>query len=94
MTRSRLVLSSLLATLLAAWLLLPGQAEAQKRGGTLIMLVQPEPPTLAAYQSTSGPIGTPAARSNRAMGLKYGTHRGTRVVLFLAAITCNLLNSR
>ena len=26
-------------------------------GGTLVMVVQPEPPTLAAYQSTSGPIG-------------------------------------
>ena len=45
-------------TLLAAAVLLgSGVADAQKRGGTLIMLVQPEPPTLAAYQSTSGPIG-------------------------------------
>src|SRR5262245_47087309 len=42
---------------LAAVALGPGAAEAQKRGGTLIMLVQPEPPTLAGYQSTSGPIG-------------------------------------
>src|SRR5215831_5928197 len=32
-------------------------AFAQKRGGTLVMLVQPEPPTLASYVSTSGPIG-------------------------------------
>ncbi len=32
-------------------------AAAQKRGGTLVMLVQPEPPTLASYVSTSGPIG-------------------------------------
>jgi peptide/nickel transport system substrate-binding protein len=32
------------------------QTTAQ-RGGTLVMVVQPEPPTLAAYQSTSGPIG-------------------------------------
>ena len=32
-------------------------AAAQKRGGTLVMLVQPEPPTLASYLSTSGPIG-------------------------------------
>ena len=46
-----------LASLVVAALLLPGVADAQKRGGTLIMLVQPEPPTLAAYQSTSGPIG-------------------------------------
>ncbi len=36
------------------------QASAQtapQRGGTLVMVVQPEPPTLAAYQSTAGPIG-------------------------------------
>ena len=32
-------------------------AEAQKAGGTLSFLVQPEPPTLASYVSTSGPIG-------------------------------------
>src|SRR2546428_10113304 len=32
-------------------------AAAQKRGGTLVMLAQPEPPTLASYLSTSGPIG-------------------------------------
>jgi peptide/nickel transport system substrate-binding protein len=35
----------------------PCEAAAQKRGGTLVMLVQPEPPTLASYISTSGPIG-------------------------------------
>jgi peptide/nickel transport system substrate-binding protein len=37
-----------------------GTALAQgtpQSGGTLVMVVQPEPPTLAAYQSTSGPIG-------------------------------------
>ena len=37
-----------------------GSAFAQgtpQSGGTLVMVVQPEPPTLAAYQSTSGPIG-------------------------------------
>ena len=32
------------------------QTTAQ-HGGTLVMVVQPEPPTLAAYQSTAGPIG-------------------------------------
>jgi peptide/nickel transport system substrate-binding protein len=41
--------------LLALALGLP--ALAQKTGGTLIALVQPEPPTLASYLSTSGPIG-------------------------------------
>jgi len=40
-----------------------GEAQAQpKRGGTLIMLVQPEPPTLASYLSTSGPIGQVTAK--------------------------------
>ncbi len=37
--------------------LVAGAASAQKQGGTLVMVVQPEPPTLAAYLSTSGPIG-------------------------------------
>jgi peptide/nickel transport system substrate-binding protein len=39
----------------------PAQAQP-KRGGTLIMLVQPEPPTLASYLSTSGPIGQVTAK--------------------------------
>ncbi|MEP6608668.1 MAG: ABC transporter substrate-binding protein, partial [Burkholderiaceae bacterium] len=33
-----------------------------QRGGTLVMVVQPEPPTLASYQSTSGPIGQVATK--------------------------------
>ncbi len=44
---------------------LPLVVEAQdtpQRGGTLVMVVQPEPPTLASYQSTSGPIGQVAAK--------------------------------
>ena len=42
------------------------EAEAQpKRGGTLVMLVQPEPPTLASYLSTSGPIGQVTAKCRR-----------------------------
>jgi peptide/nickel transport system substrate-binding protein len=32
-------------------------AQAPQKGGTLVMVVQPEPPTLASYSSTSGPIG-------------------------------------
>jgi len=51
-----LLLLGVLASL-SAILLGPRAADAQKRGGTLIMLVQPEPPTLAGYQSTSGPVG-------------------------------------
>ena len=31
--------------------------DTPQRGGTLVMVVQPEPPTLAAYQSTAGPVG-------------------------------------
>jgi peptide/nickel transport system substrate-binding protein len=37
-------------------------AAAQKKGGTLVMVVLPEPPTLASYLSTSGPIGQVAAK--------------------------------
>ncbi len=40
----------------------PGIALAQKRGGTLVQLTQPEPPTLASYLSTSGPIGQVTAK--------------------------------
>jgi peptide/nickel transport system substrate-binding protein len=45
--------------------LLPIQAHAQGNpapGGTLVMDVQPEPPTLASYISTAGPIGQVAAK--------------------------------
>ena len=43
---------------MAGSLLLGGAAaNADKSGGTLSFLVQPEPPTLASYVSTSGPIG-------------------------------------
>lgn len=37
-------------------------AQAQTRGGTLVMVVQPEPPTLASYVSTSGPVGQVATK--------------------------------
>jgi peptide/nickel transport system substrate-binding protein len=57
MKRARAValLLALVAIVLLVWPADP--AWAQKRGGTLVMLVQPEPPTLASYISTSGPIG-------------------------------------
>lgn len=45
--------------------LLPGVVFAEekpKQGGTLTMLVQPEPPTLASYVSTSGPVGQVASK--------------------------------
>lgn len=37
-------------------------AQAEKSGGTLVMIVQPEPPSLASYLSTSGPIGLVAPK--------------------------------
>ncbi|MEM7507732.1 MAG: ABC transporter substrate-binding protein [Pseudomonadota bacterium] len=44
-------------------LALAGQpALAQKSGGTLVYIVQPEPPSLASYLSTSGPIGLVAPK--------------------------------
>lgn len=38
------------------------QQAAPQHGGTLVMVVQPEPPTLASYQSTAGPIGQVATK--------------------------------
>ena len=37
-------------------------AHAQTAGGTLVKIVQPEPPSLASYLSTSGPIGLVAPK--------------------------------
>ena len=47
---------------LLAVMILPNSAFAQKRGGTMVMLVQPEPPNLASYISTSAPIGMVTAK--------------------------------
>ena len=41
----------------AAVTMIGGFAYAQQAGGSLVFLVQPEPPTMAGYVSTSGPIG-------------------------------------
>lgn len=46
----------------AGTLLLASAAQAQSPGGTLVMVVQPEPPTLASYVSTSGPVGQVATK--------------------------------
>src|SRR3972149_3177064 len=51
------ILRCCLVVALAGRALMPDPASGQKRGGPLVMLVQPEPPTLASYLSTSGPIG-------------------------------------
>ncbi|MEM7526188.1 MAG: ABC transporter substrate-binding protein [Pseudomonadota bacterium] len=37
-------------------------AQAQQSGGTFVYIVQPEPPSLASYLSTSGPIGLVAPK--------------------------------
>ncbi len=37
-------------------------ASAQESGGTMVMVTQPEPPNLASYLSTSGPIGQVATK--------------------------------
>ena len=47
-------------------MVLPAVSHAQQttpqRGGTLVMVVQPEPPTLASYQSTARPVGQVATK--------------------------------
>ena len=49
-------------SLAAAALLMSGAASAQKSGGTVVKIVQPEPPSMASYLSTSGPIGLVAPK--------------------------------
>jgi len=49
--------------LVAATIMAGGfSAHAQKAGGTLVFIAQPEPPSLASYLSTSGPIGLVAPK--------------------------------
>ena len=50
------------AVIAAAMVLGSVSAQAQKSGGTFVYLVQPEPPSLASYVSTSGPIGLVAPK--------------------------------
>jgi len=52
-------MKKIMATVLMAGSLMLSSmaAKAENYGGTLAFLVQPEPPTLASYVSTSGPIG-------------------------------------
>ncbi|MFK7992657.1 MAG: ABC transporter substrate-binding protein [Granulosicoccus sp.] len=54
--------SLLTCTCLAASMLVSGQALSQSAGGTMVMIAQPEPPSLAPYLSTSGPIGLVAPK--------------------------------
>lgn len=57
-TFRKLISSSLLAVGVA----LSAQAFGQSSGGTMVMIAQPEPPSLAPYLSTSGPIGLVAPK--------------------------------
>ena len=47
---------------LAIGLMASTQVLSQSAGGTLVMIAQPEPPSLAPYLSTSGPIGLVAPK--------------------------------
>lgn len=51
-----------LGVIVASAVLISSNSWAQKAGGTLIQIVQPEPPSLAPYLSTSGPIGLVAPK--------------------------------
>ena len=65
MTKGKTMMSSRFARSLAAlagaaclFAAVPAAAQGSpQKGGTLVIVVQPEPPTLASYQSTSGPVG-------------------------------------
>ena len=46
-------------------------AFAQRSGGTLVQITQPEPPNLAPYISTSAPIGQVTAKVYEGL-LEYG----------------------
>ena len=56
------ITAALSAAFIAVAMAVAGPALAAKKGGTMVMIVQPEPPTLASYLSTSGPIGMVAAK--------------------------------
>ena len=64
-------LSALSAGLLAAVAFASAPVSAQKSGGTLVQITQPEPPNLAPYISTSGPIGQVTAKVFDGL-LEYG----------------------
>src|SRR6185295_10696950 len=67
----RLFLGSTIALALGAVALAAAPASAQKAGGTLVQITQPEPPNLAPYISTSAPIGQVTAKIYDGL-LEYG----------------------
>ena len=63
--------TSLAASALTALATAGAPALAQKVGGTLVQITQPEPPNLAPYISTSAPIGQITAKVYDGL-LEYG----------------------
>lgn len=63
-TRSRngLLKTMLTSVGLVASVIVSSHALGQSAGGTMVMIAQPEPPSLAPYLSTSGPIGLVAPK--------------------------------
>ncbi len=59
---SIVVKRALSSVCLAVGLIASTQALSQTAGGTMVMIAQPEPPSLAPYLSTSGPIGLVAPK--------------------------------
>lgn len=59
---SSLLKPLLTSACLVASVFVSGQAFSQSAGGTMVMIAQPEPPSLAPYLSTSGPIGLVAPK--------------------------------
>ena len=60
---SEALVKKLQATVLAAAAFaVSSHAIGQTAGGTMVMIAQPEPPSLAPYLSTSGPIGLVAPK--------------------------------
>jgi peptide/nickel transport system substrate-binding protein len=67
----RSILGFTVALVLAGPALVAPPAAAQKAGGTLVQITQPEPPNLAPYISTSAPIGQVTAKVYDGL-LEYG----------------------
>ncbi len=62
LTSESLVKKLCTAALAVVAVAVSSQAISQSAGGTMVMIAQPEPPSLAPYLSTSGPIGLVAPK--------------------------------
>ena len=67
----RFTMSLVAALVLGAVAIAVAPVSAQKAGGTLVQITQPEPPNLAPYISTSAPIGQVTAKVYDGL-LEYG----------------------